>query len=33
MEPLPQAPRAIDEEDPARYATAAGLTLAAAALK
>jgi hypothetical protein len=29
MEPLSQAPRAIDEEDPARYATAAGLTLAA----
>jgi hypothetical protein len=29
MEPLPQAPRAIDEEDPARYATAASLTLAA----
>src|SRR2546422_8648152 len=29
MEPLPQTPRAIDEEDPARYPTAAGLTLAA----
>ena len=33
MEPLPQAPRAIDEADAARYATAARLTPGGATLK